>query len=141
MLLLADLPRSLTRPIALLTVAVLLLTGVALGGSSAHARDQARVDDRSLATSSAPAGRFSVATLNLRKGMRVSGLRHDIGRVLDGDASVIGFQERLFSRPALRASLPKSWALLMPNGPTGTDDNPIAFDKDVGSWRRPGRPS
>jgi hypothetical protein len=72
-----------------------------------------------------------VATLNLKKGMRVAGMRHDIGRVLDGQASVIGFQERLFSRPALRASLPKSWTLLMPSGPTGTDDNPIAFDKRV----------
>ena len=61
--------------------------------------------------------------------MRVAGMRHDIAQVLDGDASVIGFQERLFSRPALRAALPKSWTLLMPKGPTGTDDNPIAFDK------------
>jgi hypothetical protein len=74
-----------------------------------------------------------VATLNLRKGMRVAGMRHDIGRVLDGGASVVGFQERLFSKPALRAALPKSWTLLMPSGPTGTDDNPIAFDKDV--WK------
>ena len=56
---------------------------------------------------------------------------HDIGQVVAGGASVIGFQERLFSRPALRASLPKSWTLLMPSGPTGTDDNPIAFDKRV----------
>jgi hypothetical protein len=63
--------------------------------------------------------------------MRVAGMRHDIAQVLDGDASVIGFQERLFSRPALRAALPKSWTLLMPKGPTGTDDNPIAFDKKV----------
>jgi hypothetical protein len=63
-------------------------------------------------------------------------MRHDIGRVLDGGASVIGFQERLFSRPALRASLPKSWTLLMPSGPTGTDDNPIAFDKDVWELER-----
>ena len=63
--------------------------------------------------------------------MRVAGMRHDIGQVLDGGAAVVGFQERLFSRPALRASLPKSWTLLMPEGPTGTDDNPIAFDKEV----------
>ena len=89
-------------------------------------------DDPAAATAAqVPGGRFSVATLNLRKGMRVPGLRHDIRQVLDGGASVIGFQERLFSRPALRASLPKSWTLLMPSGPTGTDDNPIAFDKDV----------
>ena len=30
--------------------------------------------------------------------MRVPGMRHDIGRVLSGGPSVIGFQERLFSR-------------------------------------------
>ena len=77
-----------------------------------------------------------MATLNLRKGMRVPGMRHDIGRVIGGGASLIGFQERLFSRPALRASLPKSWSLLMPDGPTGTDDNPIAFDKDVWKLQR-----
>ena len=83
-----------------------------------------------------------MATLNLRKGMRVEGMRHDIRQVIGGGASVVGFQERLFSRPALRAALPKSWTLLMPSGPTGTDDNPIAFDKDVWSWpRRPGPPS
>jgi hypothetical protein len=63
-------------------------------------------------------------------------MRHDIGVVIGGGASVIGFQERLFSKKALRASLPKSWALLMPSGPTGTDDNPIAFDKDVWKLRR-----
>ena len=122
----AVVPRVLVRSTALLLAALLLLTGVSPGASAA-----AREQDRSQAGASAPAGRFAVATLNLRKGMRVPGMRHDIGRVLEGGASVIGFQERLFSRPALRASLPKSWTLLMPDGPTGTDDNPIAFDKDV----------
>lgn len=121
--------RDLARPIALLAVAVLLLSGVTLGGSPAQAREQARQQSRSAV--SASGDRFSVATLNLRKGMRVAGLRHDIGQVLDGDASVIGFQERLFSRRSLRAALPESWTLLMPTGPTGTDDNPIAFDKRV----------
>jgi hypothetical protein len=119
-------PRVLTRPLALLAAAVLLLAGVTWGPSPA----QARGDERQ-AGSAGPAGRFAVATLNLKKGMRVAGLRHDIGQVLDGGASVVGFQERLFSRPALRAALPKDWTLLMPKGPTGTDDNPIAFDKDV----------
>jgi hypothetical protein len=120
------LPRALARPIAALAAAVLLLTGVTLGGSPAQARQQERTP-----AAFASGEKFGVATLNLKKGMRVAGMRHDIGQVLDGDASVIGFQERLFSRPALRAALPKSWTLLMPKGPTGTDDNPIAFDKDV----------
>ena len=123
----AALPRVLVRSTALVLAALLLITGVSPGASAAEAREQ----ERSQAAAAGPAGRFTVATLNLRKGMRVSSMRHDIGRVLSGGASVIGFQERLFSRPALRASLPKSWTLLMPDGPTGTDDNPIAFDKDV----------
>ncbi len=104
---------------------LLLLALLVPVASATTAREETR--------SSGPSGRFTVATLNLRKGMRVPGMRHDIGRVLDGGASVIGFQERLFSRPALRASLPASWTLLMPSGPTGTDDNPIAFNKDV--WK------
>jgi hypothetical protein len=121
------LPRVLTRLTAPLLAAVLLLAGVSPGASAAQAREQ----EGTQARASAPVNRFSVATLNLRKGMRVPGMRHDIGQVLEGGASLIGFQERLFSRPALRASLPKSWTLLMPSGPTGTDDNPIAFDKRV----------
>ena len=119
-------PRVLVRPTAALVAVVLLLTGLAVGGSPAQARQQDRTPK-----AFASGEKFGVATLNLKKGMRVAGMRHDIAQVLDGDASVIGFQERLFSRPALRASLPKSWTLLMPDGPTGTDDNPIAFDKDV----------
>ncbi|WP_231249145.1 hypothetical protein [Nocardioides furvisabuli] len=124
----AALPRVLVRSTALVLAALLLVTGVTPGASAAQAREQERSQ-----AAAGPSGRFTVATLNLRKGMRVPGMRHDIGRVLSGGASVIGFQERLFSRPALRASLPKSWTLLMPDGPTGTDDNPIAFDKDV--WK------
>ena len=124
---LALLLRDLARLIALVAAAVLLLAGVTLGGSPSQAREQAQTR----AGVSASGDRFTVATLNLRKGMRVAGLRHDIGQVLDGDASVIGFQERLFSRRSLRAALPESWTLLMPTGPTGTDDNPIAFDQRV----------
>jgi len=120
-------PRVLARPTAAFVAVVLLLTGLAVAGSPAQAREPAR----NHAAAHASGDRFGVATLNLRKGMRVAGMRHDIGQVLAGDASVIGFQERLFSRPALRAALPKSWTLLMPKGPTGTDDNPIAFDKRV----------
>jgi hypothetical protein len=119
-------PRVLARPTAALVAVVLLLTGLAVGGSPAQA-EPARNHEAAFASGH----RFGVATLNLKKGMRVAGMRHDIGQVLAGDASVIGFQERLFSRPALRAALPKSWTLLMPKGPTGTDDNPVAFDKRV----------
>ncbi len=115
-----------------MTTLLLLLAALTPVASGAAVRDDAPSRERT----SGPAGRFHVATLNLRKGMRVAGMRHDIGRVLDGGASVIGFQERLFSRPALRASLPKSWTLLMPSGPTGTDDNPIAFDKRVWELQR-----
>jgi hypothetical protein len=123
-------PRDRSRSIVLLLATVLVaavLTPLAAGATVGDARTDARVSAKN---------RFAVATLNLRKGMRVPGMRHDIGRVLDGGASVIGFQERLFSRPALRASLPTSWTLLMPSGPTGTDDNPIAFDKRVWKLQR-----
>ena len=122
-------PRVLARPIALVAASLLVLTTLTWGGSPAQAREPAR----SHAAGFASGARFGVATLNLRKGMRVAGMRHDIGQVIGGGASVVGFQERLFSRPALRAALPKSWSLLMPKGPTGIDDNPIAFDKKV--WK------
>lgn len=127
------LPRALVRPTVLAVLAALLLAGLALGGAPAQAGDKG---DKERKRAYASGERFAVATLNLKKGMRVAGMRHDIGQVLDGEASVIGFQERLFSRPALRAALPKSWTLLMPKGPTGTDDNPIAFDKDVWELRK-----
>lgn len=132
MFLLAVRPRVLVRPILSAAAALLLLASVLLAGSPA----QARQPERNAAASShaaASGNRFAVATLNLKKGMRVAGMRHDISQVIGGGASVVGFQERLFSRPALRASLPKAWTLLMPSGPTGTDDNPIAFDKRV--WK------
>jgi len=126
----AALPRVLVRLTALASATVLLVTGVTLG-SSAQAREASEARP-----ASASADHFAVATLNLKKGMRVAGMRHDIAQVVGGGASVIGFQERLFSRPALRAALPKSWTLLMPSGPTGTDDNPIAFDKRVWELRK-----
>ena len=121
--------RPLVRPLVSVAAALLLLAGVTWTALPAQAGEESQT--RAV---SAPRAHFRVATLNLRKGMRVAGMRHDIGQVIgDGHASVVGFQERLFSKPALRASLPKSWSLLMPSGPTGTDDNPIAFDKDV--WK------
>jgi hypothetical protein len=123
--------RVRARTTALLAASLLVLAVLAPLPSGAAVRE----DGRASAKAGTP-GRFAVATLNLRKGMRVPGMRHDINRVIGGGATVIGFQERLFSRPALRASLPKSWALLMPKGPTGTDDNPVAFDKDVWKLQR-----
>ena len=119
--------RSASRLAALLVSLVLLASGATLVAAPAQARDEARTPS----VERVPSGRFTVATLNLMGGMRVPGMRHDINQVLSSGASVIGFQERLSSRSALRASLPKSWTLLMPGGPTGTDDNPIAFDKRV----------
>ncbi len=127
MFLVTPLRHAVARLSALVLAVVLLTSGTTLLGAPAQAREESR----SGVVAQVPGGRFGVATLNLMKGMRVPGLRHDIAQVLDGGASMIGFQERLFSRPALRASLPTSWTLLMPSGPTGTDDNPIAFDKDV----------
>jgi hypothetical protein len=128
-------PRALSRgparSAALAVATLLLLVGVTPSASAAQAPEQPPSR-----AASGPVHRFDVATLNLRKGMRVAGMRHDIDQVIGGGASVVGFQERLFSRPALRASLPKSWTLLMPKGPTGTDDNPIAFDKDVWELER-----
>ncbi|MCF6379004.1 hypothetical protein L2K70_15410 [Nocardioides KLBMP 9356] len=122
-------PRVLVRSLVSALAALLLLTG-----TTAPLPAQAREDTASSTRSASKLPvRFGVATLNLRKGMRVPGMRHDIGRVLSGGPSVIGFQERLFSRRALRASLPEAWTLLMPKGPTGTDDNPIAVDKRV--WK------
>ncbi|MBC2932812.1 hypothetical protein [Nocardioides sp. zg-1228] len=132
MFLLPPLHHVLVRLSALAATVVLLVAGSMIAGSPAQALEEARPQ----AADRVPAGRFSMATLNLKKGMKVRGMRHDIGRVMQSGASVIGFQERLASRPALRASLPKSWTLLMPSGPTGTDDNPIAFDKDVWKLQR-----
>lgn len=77
---------------------------------------------------------FRIATLNLENGMSAGAMRHDIRKVIaTRHPSVIGFQERRDSRPALRAALPDGWALRMPTTAPGTDDNPIAFDKSV--WR------
>ena len=78
--------------------------------------------------------RFRVATLNLKNTMGRAAVAADVRRVIDrGGASVIGFQERGGSRAAMRAALPRHWALRMPRSRSGTDLNPIAFDKRV--WR------
>ena len=120
--------RSVSRLAALLVALVLLAAGATLVAAPAQARDEAR-SQASVERVPAVASPWRRSTC--ARGCASPGMRHDIGQVLGGGASVIGFQERLFSRPALRARLPKSWTLLMPSGPTGTDDNPIAFDKRV----------
>ena len=77
MFLVTPLHRALARLSALLLAVVLLAAGTTLVGAPSQAREEAR----SGAAAPVPGGRFSVATLNLRKGMRVPGLRHDIGPV------------------------------------------------------------
>lgn len=126
--------RRLVRTMAALAgliVTITLLAGVPARAALSPAAPQ-------VGTSAARAARtpirgFSIATLNEEKGMRLAGLRHDI-RVLvrNTPVSVIGFQERLNSKPLLRRALPQNWRLLMKSsGPTGTDDNPIAYNSKV----------
>lgn len=146
-------PRVLARPTALIVaVAVILAAGLMVGVSPSGADDRIESGTGSgpdASTEKAPAkpGKkkkkkrarpgFSVATLNLEKGMSVSALRHDTRKIIrETETSVIGFQERLSSRPKLRKALPKRWRLLMPTRATGTDDNPIAFDRKVWKLRK-----
>lgn len=109
-------------------------TGKTLSKKDGAQKDGAQKQNR------APAARrlrrnYAVATLNLEKGMGVSAMRHDIREVIRGPkTTVIGFQERLSSRRALRKALPRHWRLLMPSrGATGMDDNPVAFNMRV--WK------
>jgi hypothetical protein len=77
---------------------------------------------------------FRIATLNLLHTLGPAAVRHDVRKVIaTRHPSVIGFQERRDTRPALQAALPDHWALRMPTTAPGTDDNPIAFDKRV--WK------
>jgi hypothetical protein len=77
---------------------------------------------------------FGIATLNLLHTLGPAAVRHDVRKVIGTrHPSVIGFQERRDTRPALEAALPDGWALRMPTSAPGTDDNPIAFDKRV--WK------
>jgi hypothetical protein len=97
--------------------------------SSAAAQKQAQDKTQKKKTSG-----YRIATLNLENGMSARSMRHDVLKVIGTrHPTVIGFQERRDSRPALRAALPKGWALRMPVTAPGTDDNPIAFDKRV--WK------
>lgn len=91
------------------------------------------------AASSDKAGReprvgFRAASLNLPHTMSAGGVKHDIRQVIrQGKPSIIGFQERGGSKHAMRAALPRHWALLMPTNASGTDLTPIAVDRRV--WK------
>lgn len=77
---------------------------------------------------------FRIGTLNLVNTLGPAAVRHDVRTVVKTrHPSVIGFQERRDTRPALRAALPQGWRLRMPTTAPGTDDNPIAFDNRV--WK------
>lgn len=91
-------------------------------------------DDGPSARKSRRAG-FRIASLNLPHTMSASGVKHDIRLVMSqGRPSVIGFQERGGSRKAMRAALPRHWALVMPPSASGAGLNPVAFDTRV--WRK-----
>ena len=119
------LPLVLSRLVAALTLSLALLAVPTV------------VDDVPDATAGPakprPSG-FRIATLNLVHTLGPAALRHDVRKVINTrHPTVIGFQERRETRPALRAALPDGWALRMPTTAPGTDDNPIAFDKSV--WK------
>ncbi len=115
----------LPRALAALSLSLGLVTAPALGGPSAAA---APAPD-----SPRPSG-FRIATLNLLNTLGPAAIWHDVRKVISTrHPTVIGFQERRDTRPALRAALPDHWALRMPRTAPGTDDNPIAFDKRV--WK------
>lgn len=114
-------------------VAILLAAGLLAALSPAQAASQGSAQASTAAARPAAARRtpgFQVASLNLEKGMSVREIRADFRNVVGHtNTSVIGFQERLFSRSLMRRALPKHWRLLMARkGPTGVDDNPIAFN-------------
>lgn len=77
---------------------------------------------------------FRMASLNLPHTMGAAAVAHDVRQVIrQGRPSVIGFQERGGSRPAMRAALPRNWGLVMPRRGSGTDLNPLAYDRRV--WK------
>lgn len=136
------------QTLSVAAVALLLAAGLlaALSPAQAASSTAATVASTSAASTAArPAaarGRpgFQIASLNLEKGMSVRAVRQDFRNVVrHTNTSVIGFQERLFSRKLMRKALPKHWRLIMARkGPTGVDDNPIAFNmrkwKFKNSW-------
>ncbi len=138
-----------SHALTLLPVALVASTLVALGGSAAQpaltsasstlvaAKQSSGAWPRKQRSDTVkPAGRATVhvATLNLKNTMSQSGVTHDIRQVINkGGPSVIGFQERGGSKGQMLRALPKHWSLVMPTGRSGTDLNPIAFDRRV--WK------
>lgn len=117
--------RRVLAALALALVATLLVAAPRVSGEAAPAAQPAEKERR--------VG-FRMASLNLPHTMSAGGVRHDVRRVIrQGLPSVIGFQERGGSRPAMRAALPRTWGLVMPHRASGTDLNPIAYDKRV--WK------
>lgn len=128
-------PTNLPRHLLTLALSVGLVAAPAVTSVSAQASAKqpasspAAKEKRKTKTSG-----FRIATLNLENNMSPGAIRHDVRKVIaTRHPSVIGFQERRGTRPALRAALPRGWALRMPATAPGTDDNPIAFDKSV--WK------
>ena len=77
---------------------------------------------------------FRMASLNLKHTMTPGAVAHDVRKVIrTARPSVIGFQERRSTHRALRAGLPRHWALRMPGGRPSRSHNPIAFDQRV--WK------
>lgn len=111
-------------------VAILLAAGLVAALSPAQASSSSARSGAGQAAARGVTPGFQVASLNLAKGMSVREVRADFRNVVGHtNTSVIGFQERLFSRKLMRKALPKHWRLLMARkGPTGVDDNPIAFN-------------
>ena len=106
-----------------LLAGALVVYGVLLPAPAIAAEDRER-------TSSG----FRMVSLNLKHTMTPVAVAYDVRSVLRrARPSVIGFQERRSTHRALRAALPRHWALKMPGGPPSRSHNPIAFDKRV--WR------
>jgi hypothetical protein len=119
------LPRLLTTVV--MTVGLLAFSAV---GHAAPAGEPALAKP----STDAKKSNFRVATLNLANELSPAALAHDVRTMIaTRRPTVIGFQERRDTKPALRAALPDHWALRMPTTADGTDDNPIAFDKRV--WK------
>ena len=101
----------------------LVVSGVVVTGPAVAAEEAER-------TSSG----FRMASLNLKHTMTPAAVAHDVRSVLRrARPSVIGFQERRSTHRALRAALPRQWALRMPGGRPSRSHNPIAFDTRV--WK------
>ncbi len=128
-----------TVPARLLTLLAVVTLGVTLLAAPA-VRDAVPAAAASGAEGK-KAPEFRIATLNLENTMSPGEVAHDVRTLIGrGRPSVIGFQERGGSRPAMRAALPEHWALRMPIARSGSDLNPVAFNtrvwKPLGSWPR-----